>query len=151
MSVTPETIDGYFEQYGWHYNREPGSNDWTTGFRGDVASFRIFVRLTEKWIYFTIIPFVIAPQDPQCASRLHWHLLRLNREINMAKFCLDEDNDVVLTVELPCENLDYSEFSDAIGAMCYYADEHYLKVLNLAQSPNAPSHFDAEDDLDWSE
>lgn len=152
MSVTAETIDGYFEQYGWTYSREPGSNSWTTGFRGDVSNFRLFVKLTDNWIYFTIIPFVIGPKDPECANRLHWHMLRLNREINMAKFCLDEDNDVVLTVELPCENLDYSEFSDALGVLCYCADDMYLEMLNIAQSLSASSRFDPQDDdLDWSE
>jgi len=152
MSVTAEIIDSYFEQYGWSYNREPDSNNWTTGFRGDVSSFRIFVKLTDNWIYFTIIPFIIAPKDPERTRRLNWHLLRLNREINMAKLCLDEDNDVVLTVELPGENLDYSEFSDALGALCYYADDAYLEMLNIAQSSGARSHFDPQDDdLDGSE
>jgi hypothetical protein len=156
MSVTPEVVDGYFEQYGWSYTRDEGSSDWTTGFRGDVANFRIFVKLTENWVYFTIIPFVIGPQDSERRARLHWHLLRLNRDINMAKFALDEDDDVVLTVELPSENLDYSEFSDAINALCYYADDTYLEMLNLAQTSDASSRYDpkdesVEDDLDWGE
>ncbi len=152
MSVTPEVIDGYFEQYGWTYSREPGSNDWSTGFRGEVNNFRIFVRLTDNWAYFTIIPFIVGPKDSQCKQKLHWHLLRLNREINMAKFALDQDDDVLLTVELPSENLDYSEFSDALGALCYYADDTYLEMLNIAQTPEASSRFDPkEDDLDWGE
>jgi hypothetical protein len=152
MSVTPEVIDGYFEQYGWSYSRDEGEHDWSTGFRGDVANFRIFVRLTDNWIYFTIIPFIVGPKEPERRARLHWHLLRLNREVNMAKFALDEDNDVVLTVELPSESLDYSEFSDAIGALCYYADDTYVEMLNIAQKTDAASRFDPqEDDLDWGE
>lgn len=142
MSITPEVIDGYFDQFGWTYSRDGASNDWTTGFRGDVANFRIFVKLTENWIYFTIIPFVAGPKDPECRKRLHWHLLRLNRDMNMGKLALDRDDDVVLTVELPCENLDYSEFSDAINAPCYYADDTYLATLNIAQTPGAPSRYD---------
>ena len=152
MVPTPEIIDGFFEQYGWSYDRDPDSSDWTTGFRGDVSSFRIFVKLTDNWIYFTIIPFVVGAKEPECAHRLHWHLLRLNREINMAKFCLDSDDDVVLTVELPCENFDYGEFSDALGALCYYADDTYVEMLNIAQSPGASSRFDPQDDeMDRSE
>jgi hypothetical protein len=154
MTVTPETIDSYFEEYGWKYKRDE-DGDWITGFRGDVQSFRFFIRLTEHWVYFTISPFIVAPKDPACQQRLHAHLLRLNRDINMAKFCLDGDMDVVLTVELPRENFDYSEFSDAIGALCHYADNNYLEILNLAQSPEASSQYlkeeTAEDDLDWGE
>lgn len=152
MSITPETIDGYFEQYGWTFSHEEGSSDWNTGFRGDVHSFRIFVRLTDNWVYFTIIPFIVGPKNPECKQRLYWHLLRLNRDVNMAKFALDEDDDVLLTVELPCESLDYSEFSDALGALCYYADDTYVEMLNIAQIPGASSRFDPkEDDLDWGE
>ncbi|MBU0491344.1 MAG: YbjN domain-containing protein [Chloroflexi bacterium] len=154
MTVTPETIDSYFEQYGWKYKRDE-DGDWITGFRGDVQSFRFFVRLTEHWVYFTISPYIVAPKDPVCQQRLHTHLMRLNRDINMAKFCLDNDMDVVLTVELPREGFDYSEFADAIGALSHYADNHYVEVVNLAQSPTAASQYlveaTHEDDLDWGE
>ena len=53
---------------------------------------------------------------------------------------------------LPTENLDYSEFSDALGALSHYADDTYLEILNLGQSPNAASRYDPkEDDLDWGD
>lgn len=150
--IAPETIDSYFEQYEWAYEKSK-ENVWLTGFRGDVSSFRIFVKVTEHWVYFTISPFVVAPKDEAATHRLNWHLLRLNRDINMAKFCLDSDGDIVLTVELPTESLDYSEFSDALGALSHYADDTYLEILNLAQTPNAPSRYDPkkEDDLDWGD
>jgi hypothetical protein len=149
--IPPETIDNFFEQYEWTYEKS-GEDVWLTGFKGDVSSFRIFVKVTEHWVYFTIAPFVVAPKDEECAQRLNWHLLRLNRDINMAKFCLDADGDIVLTVELPTESLDYSEFSDALGALSHYADDTYFEILNLAQTPTASSRYDPrEDDLDWGE
>ena len=49
---------------------------------------------------------------------------------------------MLLAVELPTENLDYSEFSDAINALCYYADDIYLELLNLSRVPGAPSRYD---------
>lgn len=152
MAIPPETIDGFFEKYGWTYQRDT-PDVWRTGWRGDVASFRMFIKLTENWIYFTISPFVVAPKKPECKEKLYFHLLRLNRDINMAKFCIDSDGDLVLTVELPCANLDYEEFSDAIGALCYYADDTYLEMLNLAQNAGAPSRYDPkpQDDLDWGQ
>jgi hypothetical protein len=153
--ITPEIIDGFFEQYGWSYSRDEGGRDWSTGFRGDVSSFRILVRLTDNWIYFTIIPFIVATKNEACRQRLYWHILRLNRDITLAKFGLDEDNDVLLTVELPIESLDYSEFADALNAICYYADDTYLEMLNLSQRPDAPSRYEAQQEenegLDWGE
>jgi hypothetical protein len=148
MAITPETLEGYFEQYGWSYTRE-GENDFRTGFRGDVAAFRIAVRLAGNWVYFSISPFVIAPQDPECERKLYKRLLRLNHEINLAKFTVDRDGDVILTVELPSENLDYGEFSDALGALAYYADDNYALVFALAHMPEAHSLFEESQDLDW--
>ena len=148
MPIAPETIETYFEQYGWSYERT-GESDFRTGFRGDKSLFRIMVRLTENWVYFSISPFVVAPQDAACEHRLYRHLLRLNQEINMAKFTIDEDGDVILTVELPAENLDYNEFSDALGALSYYADDNYKRIFVLAHVPEAHAILEGKEDLDW--
>jgi len=143
MGVTPETIDGYFQEYGWTFQRPEGGRDWQTAVRCDVAVFRIAVRLTDNWVFFTMVPFVLGPRDPQCTERLYRHLLRLNRDITLAKFALDEDGDVLLTVELPAKDLSYETFCDAIGALTYYADDTYVELLNLALMPGAPSRYDA--------
>jgi hypothetical protein len=148
MSVTAETIAEYFEQYGWSYD-QISETDFRTGFRGDVSIFRIVVHIADSWVYFSISPFVVAPQDPSCERALYKHLLHLNHEINMAKFTIDQDGDVILTVELPNENLDYSEFSGALGALSYYADDNYAQVFILAQVPQAHNIYEEKEDLDW--
>jgi hypothetical protein len=112
----------------------------------------VLVHLTKDWLYFIISPFVNAPRK-ECERRLYLHLLRVNHAINMAKFSIDADGDVVLTVELPTENLDYSEFSDGINALSYYADQHYMDVLNLAQTPGyepAQLHYERQE-ADWDD
>ncbi len=142
IQMSPEVIDGYFGRYGWRYQRTVGTAMWQTGWRSAVSLFPIFVKMTRYWIYFTIVPFVPTPQNSQCAERVQRHLLRLNRDINMAKFCIDSDGDVVLTVELPCANLDYEEFADAIKSLCQIADDTYAEVARLATNPGAPSRYD---------
>jgi hypothetical protein len=131
--LNPSRVEEFLTKDGWPFEKVDDVT-WRSGFRGDVNSFRFFVRLTENWIFFTIVPFVVAPKLEATALALYRHLLKLNREINMAKFAIDDDADVVLTVELPTENLDESEFKDALDALSYYADKHYLDVLNLAQT-----------------
>jgi hypothetical protein len=151
MAVTAETIESYFKEYQWSYERLDDTH-FLSGFDSEVTdTFPIFVTLTPSWIYFAIVPFVKAPQDPECERVLHGHLLRLCQEINMAKFSVDPDGDVILTVELPRENLDYSEFSDALGALSYYADQTYPTVYALATDPTAVSSFLEEKDLDWGD
>ncbi len=140
MPIAPEKIDEYFKQYGWRYTKID-DNNWETGFRGDVATYRIRIRSVERWIYFTIVPFAVAPKK-ECWPRLHYYLLRANQDMNVAKFYVDGDNDVVLAVELPVDDLDYSEFERSLNALSYYADDHYLNVLNLAQNAHAPSKYE---------
>ena len=151
MAVTAEMIESYFKRYEWNYERLDDTH-FLTGFNSEVADiFTIYVTLTPNWVYFAISPFMGAPEDPACERELYKHLLRLSQEINMAKFAVDPDGDIALTVELPRENLDYSEFSDALGALSYYADETYLSVQSLATDPSAVSSFTQEQDLEWGD
>ena len=151
MSVSAETIKEYFDRYQWNYEQLDETH-FLTGFDSEVADvFTIYVTLASNWVYFAIAPLVEAPENPECERGLYRHLLRLCQEINMAKFSVDSDGDVILTVELPRENLDYSEFSDALGALSFYADETYLAIQSLATDPGAVSSFAEERDLEWGE
>ncbi len=148
MSITAETIRDYFERYEWSYE-QIAETDFRTGFRGDVSVFQIIVRIAENWVYFSISPFIIAPHSAECEYKLHQRLLELNHEINMAKFTIDQDGDVILTVELPSANLDYSEFKDALGALAYYADDNYAQLFILAHVPQAYGIYEEKQELDW--
>jgi len=148
MAATPETLAEFFGQYGWAF-QQTGESGFVTWFRGDVSTFRISVNVTKDWVFFAISPFVVAPKEPECERKLYKHLLQLNHEMNMAKFTIDEDGDVILTVEFPSENLDYSEFSDALSALSYHADDNYAKVFVLAHVPEAQSVSQDKEELDW--
>jgi hypothetical protein len=139
--LTPDTVEEFLGRDGWHFERVTDGNvpTWRSGFRGEVAPFRFYVRLTENWVFFIIAPFVLPAKNADCATALHKRLLRLNQDMTLAKFALDNDDDVVLTVEFPTENIDYSEFKDALDVLSYYADRHYLEVLNLAQQERPKS------------
>lgn len=136
MTVTAETIHEYFDRYDWTYDYEESIQTWHTGFRGKASNFNVFVHLSENWIIFSIAPFVNRPEEPRCRENLHAYLLKLNYVINMAKFSIDDDGDVVLTVELPTEGFTYSDFSDGLNAVSFYADAHHLNVMNVALDPD---------------
>jgi hypothetical protein len=148
MTLTADTLESYFERYGWTYE-QVSETSFRTVFRGDVSSFVIRIHIASDWIYFSIAPFVLAPQEATSQRKLYRRLLKLNHEMNMAKFTVDDDGDVILTVELPTESLDYGEFSDALGALAYYADDNYAQVFVLAHVPEAHVIYDDESDLDW--
>jgi hypothetical protein len=142
LSLKPETIDAFFDRYEWTYKRD-SPDLWDTGWRGDTRNVRMYVKLGEDWIYFTVQPFLAAPR-PEFRARLHEVLLRYNRAMNLAKFGVDADGDIVLTVELPCKDLAYEAFCDAMGALTYYADETYVELLNVATQEGAASRYDEQ-------
>ncbi len=142
-AVTPEDIENYFDRYEWTFSRAK-DEVWQTGFRGKISSFRITISLTDNWVFFVINPFVVAPSQPENRLKLYHHLLRLNHEINLAKFGIDGDGDVFLSVELPTEGFAYSHFEDALGALCHYSDAHYCDIFNLAHGEHAETGYTSE-------
>ena len=71
---------------------------------------------------FAVIPFARLP-DEERGDAMADRLLEINREMNMAKLSVDEDGDVVLSVEYPAENLDPSEVRDAVDVLSFYAEK----------------------------
>lgn len=151
MTASAETIHEYFRRFGWQCEFDDETRTWVTGFRGKNTNFNVLVHLTDNWVYLIVSPFVNAPTTVDCEHRLCEYLLRVNHTINMAKFSIDSDGDIVLTVELPTEDMSYSQFRDGLNAVSYYADNHYLDVLNLAQNPGyEPQQSCSAEDAWWA-
>jgi hypothetical protein len=104
---------------------------WRSRFRGRNASLPFLVHVSLAHVTFAVVPFLKSPEDPDSAERLYKRLLDLNHTLLMAKFSIDDDLDVVLSVEYPVEELDRSEFHDALSALSYYADRHFEELSAL--------------------
>jgi Putative bacterial sensory transduction regulator len=129
--MTLDDIKACLEREGWPV--EVVSPDTLrSDFQGGARVFPLFVRLTPPFVLFAVIPFVKLPLDPDEGESLLRRLLRLNREMNMAKLSADEDGDVILSVEYRIEDLDPSEVRDAVNALSFYASKHYDEVHELA-------------------
>src|ERR1041385_2803573 len=122
VAVDDKLLEEMLAADNWPFERLDDIT-WRSGFRTDKEQFRFFVRLTENWVYLTIIPFVTLPDDDAMLLKLFRRLLELNREITLAKFAIDK-RDVVLTVELPTESLQRSQFKDGLDALSFYANMH---------------------------
>lgn len=125
--MSSDDLIEFFSRYGWQYERRR-TDLFRTGFVGDHGQFEIWVRFAEPWIYFTINPFVDKPAaddgDQAHGAPVLDLLLRANHALNMAKFALDNDGDLSLSVELPTEGFAYSQFADALTALSHYADAY---------------------------
>ncbi len=105
---------------------------WRSLFQGRVASFPFFVRIDPAgWVNFAIVPFLKTPKDEPKAKKLYGRILELNHQLLMAKFSIDDDLDLVLSVEYPTAELDESEFVDALDVLSYYAERHYDELRGL--------------------
>jgi hypothetical protein len=121
MQLQADDIAEFFDEYGWRYERR-SDGLFRSGFQGDTGHYEIWIRVSDEWVYLTITPFVAKPDDEDHPPAVLEALLRSNYELNLAKFALDEDGDILLTVELPREGFDYSHFADSLTALSHYAD-----------------------------
>src|SRR4051812_12386708 len=103
-----------------------------TRFRGGDRVFPVFIHQEPEHVVFAVIPFVHLPDDDGARDALAERLLEHNREMNMAKFSVDEDGDVVLSVEHRAEDLDPSEVRDAVDVLSFYAEKYRAEVQRLA-------------------
>lgn len=95
---------------------------------GDIE---VYLRRDENWLIASVVPF-LATRGSNPFELSRW-LLRMNHDMKQVKFAYDEDGDVALSVELPTENVDYSEFETALSALMRHAVQHKLALREAAR------------------
>jgi hypothetical protein len=134
LRLDDTTMRALLTEDGWPCDRI-NDDTWRSHFKGKHASFPFFVRVgRDGWVTFAIVPFVKSPEEPEAAHDLYLRLLELNHALLMAKFSIDDDLDVVLSVEYPADDMDRSEFRDALDVLSYYADRHYEEIRGLSKA-----------------
>ena len=134
--MIPRVIDEtrlleHLDSLGWEVERASGDTFKSTH-AAEGGKLDVFLRLHENWLIASVVPFLSTKGDnPFALSR--W-LLRMNRDMPMSKFAYDEDGDVVLTVELPTENLDPGEIREALEGLLTSAREHRATLREAAKS-----------------
>lgn len=125
-------IQSCLEGDGWALERL-AEHTLRSRFRGASRVFPLFIHVDDLFVTFAIIPFLKLTQDVEDAEALLRRLLRLNREVNLARFSLDGDGDVILSVEYKLVDLDPSEIRDAVDVLSFYADKFHPELSELAQ------------------
>ncbi|AKT43447.1 YbjN domain-containing protein [Chondromyces crocatus] len=125
-----EEIKACLEGEGWPVEAL-SSVTLRSGFEGSTRKFHLYVHVSPPFVTFAVLPFGRLPAESDAADLVARRLLRLNREINMAKFSADEEGDILLSVEYRLEHLDPSEVRDAVDVLSFYADRYYAEVQLL--------------------
>jgi hypothetical protein len=129
--MTLDEIRAVLEAQGWPVERLSEAT-LRSRFRSNNRIFPLFVHLEPLFVTFAVIPYARLPEDPESAEALMTRLLKLNREINLAKYSVDDDGDIILSVEYRIEHLDPSEIRDAVDVLSFYADKHHEDVTKLS-------------------
>jgi hypothetical protein len=135
MPLTDIALEAVLAADDWPFERA-GDSTWFSAFQrssgpGDPITF--FLRLTDDWLFLTVAPYAALPDDPATETAVLRRLLELNRSINLAKFAL-ERRDIVLTVELPTEDLTSGQIKDGLDALSYFALKHHAEITAVAGS-----------------
>jgi len=125
--MTFDEVRACLERGGWPVELVSAAT-MRSRFRGNARVFHVYVHIEDEFLVFAVIPYARMPEDEAVADALVARLLRLNREMNMAKFSIDEDTDIVLSVEHRIEDLDPSEVRDAVDQLSFYADKFATEI-----------------------
>jgi hypothetical protein len=106
---------------GWDA-RPHGESTYSCARATSEGTFDVYVRLTDHWLVASIVPF-LRTRGRNSFELCRW-LLRQNRDMAQVKFGIDDDGDVVLTVELPTESLDDSELRIALETLVREGERH---------------------------
>jgi hypothetical protein len=132
LHIDSETVESLLRAGGWPFERI-GDATWRSRAKGMGGSFPFLIHLDGKgFLNFAVVPFASSPESKEAGARLYRRLLELNHSLLMAKFSIDDDLDVVLSVEYPTAELDASEFRDAVDVLTYYADRYHDELVTLA-------------------
>ena len=130
---------------GWGTDAQPQEQTWLLKHRGRLRIYEAYLSLTESWAAFQV-PVLIG--DKAAALRLDYsvralflrYLLRLNDQLYMVKFGVDEDGRVLLLLELPCQELNYNLFRFAVRTIGKYL-ERYSQELEILALPERDKHI----------
>ena len=118
---TESTLEQHLTQLGWAWQPHgPGTRRVSRDTaEGEVV---VYVRLSENWLIASVVPFL--ETGGENSFELARWLLRMNRDMKMTKFAYDDDGDVVLTVEVPTESLDFEEVRAALEGLVSHCVGH---------------------------
>jgi hypothetical protein len=127
-------IGRLFERYGWAVEQVDDTT-WRSNFvTASAEEFDLYVMVGEEWVHFAVSPF-LPPALPECRTRVQETLLRLNQQMRLVYFGIDDDGDVNLLAELPQAGFSFRQFALALDAMALYTERLAYELARLATEP----------------
>jgi hypothetical protein len=123
-SAVIDQLEAFLKKRDWTTTRLAAATI-RTSFKAPRGTMYPLVATHEgEWVKLAVVPLGRLPPDLVKAENLYGQLLRWNGELMFARFSLDEDGDVILSVEFPVDDLDESEIGDALDVLTFYANKY---------------------------
>lgn len=98
---------------------------------GGVRDYPLYVYQDGVFVVLSLIPFMRLPKERDAALRLSAWLLRQNAAEVWTKFSVDEDGDVILSIEVRGERLTRKRFERALKILRRSADQYWKAIGEL--------------------
>jgi hypothetical protein len=108
---------------------EPGERRWyvrVTGESKDV--FTIWFTLRQRTLHYETY---VMPAPEENHAEFFEHLLRRNRKLHGASFCIGEEDAVFLQGALPVHAIDEGELDRILGSLYAYVEQCFLPALRI--------------------
>lgn len=133
-SVGYDLIEKCFERYEWAAE-EVEADIWRATFTAaSEHEYDVFVVADTEWVHFAVSPLVTGV-EAACRGRLWDCLLRLNQQMRLAYFAVDDDGDVNLLVELPSAGFTCEHFAAALDQLTAAVDHLAGELQRMATDP----------------
>jgi hypothetical protein len=111
-------LENYITRYGWTYERY--EEVVVAGVETDAGNFAVAFQLGPPWLRLSV-PAIAPGQDR--SLEFYTLLLHLNDRSRMARFTLDEADNVVLCIDLYLQpSLEFAQFEFALDVLAYIAE-----------------------------
>ena len=116
---------------------EPSERRWYVRVHGESKDvFTIWFTLRQRSLHYEtyVMP---APEENQ--GEFFEHLLRRNRKLHGAAFCIGEEDAVFLAGALPFHAVDEGELDRILGSLYAYVEQCFLPALRIGFASRFPS------------
>jgi hypothetical protein len=116
---------------------EPSERRWYVRVHGESKDvFTIWFTLRQRSLHYETY---VMPAPEENEGEFFEHLLRRNRKLHGAAFCIGEEDAVFLAGALPFHAVDEGELDRILGSLYAYVEQCFLPALRIGFATRFPS------------
>jgi hypothetical protein len=108
---------------------EPGERRWYVRVHGESKDvFSVWFTLRQRSLHYETY---VMPAPEENHAELYEHLLRRNRKLHGATFCIGDEDAVFLVGAVPVHTVDEGELDRVLGSLYAYVEQCFRPALRI--------------------